>query len=141
MSDFELAYLLNEILNSSADRLIEFMTGLFAMLFASFVVGRKLSRGIVWTMIVLFTMFSTATIPMAIGTGARLAGVFRQIAAARATPGSDLDWVTVPPFDLSFAPWFVAVLLIGAYIGAILFLLQMRKGLSISDATAASNRT
>ena len=76
MSDFELAYLLNEILNSSADRLIEFMTGLFAMLFASFVVGRKLSKGIV----------------------------------------------------------------VGAYVGAILFLLQMRKGLSVIDTTTAQDR-
>lgn len=137
MSDFELAYLMNEILNASSSRLIEFMTGLFAMLVASYVAGPRLSRGVARLMIVLFTMFALATIFPAVGSTARLRAIFAEIGEARAIPGSALDWVTMPPFIINIAPWFVAVLLTGAYAGAIAFLLQIRKGEGVKEAASA----
>jgi hypothetical protein len=127
MSDFELVYLVNELLNSSAARLFDFMSGLFAMVIASYVVGAKLSRSIVWLMAALFSMFAAASIPPAVGSGARLAAVFRQVAQAQSEPGSTLGWVTVPPIPPGIIPWFVAVLLLGAYVGALIFLVQIRR--------------
>jgi len=126
MSDFELAYLVNETLNAGSSRMIEFMTGLFAMLVGSYVAGPKLSRGVVWLMMVLFTMFAIATILPAVGTAARMAAIFQLVNEAQSLPGSELSWVTTPPFNPAIFPWYVAALLSGAYAGAIVFLQQMR---------------
>jgi hypothetical protein len=131
MTDFELVYLLNEVFNTLFSTIMDYTTGLFAMLVASYLVASKLSRGMAGLIVALFSLFAFAMVPATIAAAARLAGVLAQASRVAAEPGSAIAFVFTNPFIVPFIAPTIAVLTVLSYIGGVVFFVQARRGHAI----------
>jgi len=131
MTEFELIYLFNEFFNTAFARPNDFLVGLFAMLAAAYFVAAKLSRSMAWLVVGLYTLFSMATIVPALAAIDRMVLASLQVQAAASEPGSDLTTLfSILPNRALVVPT-MTVLLIAAYIGALVFFFQARKAASV----------
>ena len=128
MSDFEIVTLFNDQLNTSFSRLNDFMVGLFALLVTAYMAGRDLPSRLAGLVVVLYTMFSTATVVAAILSFHRFALTAELVRAAGMETGSVLAVLfPVLPAPSLVTP-IVTILLVGAYLGGLGFFLQVRRG-------------
>ena len=122
MTDFEVAVLTNEFLNSLQGRIDTYLVGLFAMLMTSYFVAAKLSRLMAGLVIGLFSLYCVV-----LGY-ATYTSIWRvRVLVQEYTSGSNesFPWILeLPGFNPALA---IPVLLIGAYVGAIWFFFHARK--------------
>lgn len=122
MSEFEVAVLTNDFLDSLQGRIDTYLVGLFAMLITSYFVAAKLSRLMAGLVVSLFSLycvilgFATYTSIWRVGVLVRDYGP---------TSGESFPWILdLPGFDPTLA---IPILLIGAYFGAIWFFFHARR--------------
>lgn len=128
MSEFELISLFNQFFDDTFSRLVDFMTGTFAMLISAFFVGARLSKYMARLVVFLYTLFAIAT---AVPT---LAATFRFVMAANLLKerAADPDSLVREIF-LTFPNLYVIMpvmvsILAGCYVGTLAFFRQTRKG-------------
>ncbi len=127
MSDFEIVTLFNDLLNTSFARLSDFMVGLFALLITAYVAGRELSSRMAGLVILLYTLFSIATIVAAIASTHRFALAAGLVRRAGARDGSELSALfPMLPSPEVVTP-VITLLLLGAYVGGLSFFLLARR--------------
>jgi hypothetical protein len=126
MTDFEIVTLFNDLLNTSFARLNDFMVGLFALLITAYAAGRELSSRMAGLVILLYTLFSIATIVAAIASTHRFALAAGLVRRAGARDGSELSTLfPMLPSPEVVTP--VMTLLLGAYVGGLSFFLLARR--------------
>ena len=128
MTEFELITLFNEFFDDTFSRLVDFMTGTFAMLISAFFVGSRLPKVMARLVVLLYTLFAIATsVPT-------LAATFRFVRAANLLKERTSDPESiVGEIFLTFPNVYVVMpvmtlILIGCYAGALAFFHQARKG-------------
>ena len=122
MSDFEIAVLTNEFLNSLQGRIDAYLAGLFAMLVTSYFVAAKLNRIMAGLVVSLFSLYC-----FILGYAA-FTSIWRVTVLARnyvSTANEAFPWILdLPGFNPTVA---IPILLFGAYGGAIWFFFYARK--------------
>lgn len=122
MSDFEVAVLTNEFLDSLQGRIDTYLTGLFAMLISSYFVASKLSRAIAGLVVSIFSLYCLV---LGYATYTSLWRVGVLVRDYSSTSSGAFPWILdVPGFNPALV---IPLLLIGAYIGAIWFFFYARK--------------
>lgn len=128
MTEFELISLFNAFFNDTFSRLVDFMSGTFAMLISTFFVGARLSKNMARLVVFLYSLFAIAT---AVPT---LAATYRFVMAAKllqeraAMPHSVIGEI-FPTFPQLYVVMPVMILiLVGCYSGSLAFFHQTRKG-------------
>jgi hypothetical protein len=128
MTDYEIVTLFNELLNTSFARLNDFMVGLFALLVTAYFAGRQLSSRMAALLLALYTAFSLATITAAVASAHRFALAGDLVRAAAARPDSMLPQLfSMLPSPALVTP-VMGLLLVGAYLGGLVFFFQARRG-------------
>ena len=128
MTDFELIYLFNEFFNTTYARLNDYLVGLFGMLVVAHFVAPKLNRMMAGLIVVLYSIFSIATIIPAIAVADRFGLAAMQLKIAAEMPDSGLPgMIGILPSREIVTP-FMAVLLVAAYVTSLVFFFQARKG-------------
>ena len=127
MTDYELVYFLNECFNTLFSVFSFYMTGLFAMLVASYLAAAKLKRRMAGLVVGLFSLFAFATIPATVAATARLASVLAEADRRAAVPDSGIAFVFTSAVPVPYMVPTIAALLVGSYIGAIVFFVQARR--------------
>ncbi len=122
MSDYEIAALTNEFLNSLQGRIDTYLTGLFAMLITSYFVASKLSRAIAGLVICLFSLYSFVLGYAAYTSLWRVGVLVQEFSSTSSDP---FPWILVlPGFDPALV---MAAVLVAAYCGAIWFFFYSRR--------------
>lgn len=122
MTDFEVAILTNEFLDSLQGRIDTYLTGLFAMLVTSYFVASRLSRAIAGLVVGLFSLYCFI-LGYATFTAIWRVGVLVRDFGSASTESS--PWILdMPVFNPAVA---IPVLLIGAYFGAVWFFFYARR--------------
>jgi hypothetical protein len=127
MTEFDLLTLFNAFLDAMFGRLNDFMAGTFAMLIAAYFAGPRLSPKMAKLLVFLYTLFVVSTsVPVMMSTN-RFVRAAEQLELMSSRPGSFINELF--PFFPS-APVVLpvmATLLVGAYLGTLLFFIQARK--------------
>ena len=122
MSDFEVAVLTNDFLNSLQGRIDAYLTGLFAMLITSYFVASKLSWAIAGLVIGLFSLYCFVLGYAAYTSLWRVGVLVREFSS---TANESFPWILdLPGFDPTFV---IPALLVAAYCGAIWFFFYARR--------------
>lgn len=128
MTEFELITLFNEFFDDTFSRLVDFMTGTFAMLISTFFVGSKLSKNMARLVVSLYTLFAIATTVPTLAATYRFVRVATLLKERTSDPESLVSQIFVS-FPNSYVVMPVmALILIGCYAGTLAFFLQTRKG-------------
>lgn len=130
MSEYEKASLFVDFLNTSNFVFSNFMTLVFAMVAASFLIAHRMNRITAALFLALYTMgaFWTGFGVFAAFTDFSSLGVF--IHETAPPDGGDLRWLgPVGPFgkDMGAMPLAIGVLTALAYIGSLVFFILVRK--------------
>ncbi len=128
MTEYEVASLFNELFTAMLTAVETFMAALFAMLATAYFVAPKLTRIMSATIIGLFTLFSVEFIFFAFAASRRVAGFGSQLDSLVSPSGSDLSWLYFVPAVAPIVPAVVATILLAAYVAALIFFLQARRG-------------
>ena len=128
MTEYEVASLFNELFTAMLTAVETFMAALFAMLATAYFVASKLTRIMSATIIGLFTLFSVEFIFFAFAASRRVAGFGSQLESLVSPSGSDLSWLYFVPAVAPIVPAVVAAILLAAYVAALIFFLQARRG-------------
>ena len=122
MSDFEVAVLTNEFLNSLQGRIDTYLVGLFAMLVTSYFVAAKLSRLMAGLVVSLFSLYCVILGYATYTSIWRVKVLVRDYGSAS---DKSFPWILdLPGFDPALA---IPILLVGAYGGAIWFFFYARR--------------
>ena len=131
MSEFEKGVLFVEFLNTSNVIFASYMTLIFAMLTASWLLARRMSLMVAISALLLFTLGSLG---LGIGVFFWFSDFFALQAYIQSTssPSGDLRWLGPVgldnPVPLGFMQSLTAVLVIAGWLGAIGFFLVVRYG-------------
>lgn len=128
MTDFELVSLLNEVFNTAFSTLMDYTTGLFAMLVASYLVAARLKRSMAVLVVLLFSLFAFAMVPATIASAVRLAGILAQANRVATAPDSPISFVFTNSFVVPFIAPTIAALTVLSYVAALVFFFQARRG-------------
>lgn len=127
MSDYDLILLFNEFFNTTYARLNDFMTGLFAMLIAAYLVAPKLTRDMSALVVGLYVLFGLSTIVPALAATSRFVRTGAMLESAAAKPGSFLSEIVVSVPSGPIVMPVMGLLMLAAYFGALLFFFRARK--------------
>ncbi len=127
MSEYELISLFNEFFDDSFSRLADFMTGTFAMLVSAFFAGPRLSRNMAGLALFLYTLFAAATAVPTLAASFRFTQAAELLRIAGTEPGSLIPQIfPMLPSPVLVMP-VMTLILLGAYVGTVVFFLQSRK--------------
>lgn len=130
MTEFELISLFNEFFDDTFSRLVDFMTGTFAMLISTFFVGARLSKSMARLVVFLYTLFAMATAVPTLAATYRFVMVAKLLEERVALPDSLIGKI-FPAFpDLYVVMPVMVLILLGCYVGTLAFFHQTRKGLA-----------
>jgi len=131
MTDFEIAYLFSELVNSMTATSMNYATFLFAFLVASVAGAERLSRGMMiialsaYGVIMIITIFIFSR--MLLG----FSGLATQIRDMANEPGSSLGWHELryaPDIALTLAPGLAILIYLVAFVGSLYFFRECRRG-------------
>ena len=127
MTEFELISLFNEFFNTLFSRLNDFMAGTGARRISAFFVGSKLSSRMAGLIVLLYSLYSMATIVPTLAAAYRLVSAGDLLKAAAVEPGSMINQLfpVLPSATLVMPTMFV--LLIATYAGSLIFFSATRK--------------
>ncbi|MCP2669587.1 hypothetical protein NHF40_01430 [Maricaulaceae bacterium EIL42A08] len=131
MTEFEKGVLFVEFLNTSNVIFASYMTLIFAMLTASWLLARRMSLMVAISALLLFTL---GCLGLGIGVFFSFSDFFALQAYIQSTspPGGDLRWLGPvgldSPVPLGFMQALTAVLVLAGWLGAIGFFLVVRYG-------------
>ncbi len=130
MTDFELDYMFMERVAMGSATMMNYITLVFAMVTASYLVAHQLNRTMMITVLTLFSAFAMWITVISMNATIDMAAAAAVIADRASEEGSSLAWhaaakplakATVP-----FAPIVGVILHLGAYMGTIWFFFQAR---------------
>lgn len=127
MTEIDLLNLFNTFMDAMFARLNDFMAGTFAMLIAAYFAGPRLSPKMAKLLIFLYTLFVVSTaIPIMMSTN-RFVRAAEQLEMIANRPGSIVNELF--PFfpSASVVLPIMATLIVGGYLGTVLFFVQARK--------------
>ena len=127
MSDYELLSLFYQIVDTSTSSFANFMTIVFAMLVAGYLVAHQLDRIATTLVILIFTVACAGISNEMRGLAANMALVAHEIAAQSQQPGSSLGWhpaANGQSFD--FIQYILVILASLIYMGTLWFFLRSR---------------
>lgn len=127
MTEFELLTLFNEFFDATFARLNDFMAGTFAMLITAYFAGAKLNRKMTALVVLLYTLFAIATVTPVLMATNRFVRAADQLKVASIRPDSIIgDLFPIFPSETLVMPT-MAILLLGAFAGTLVFFFQARK--------------
>ena len=131
MTDFELYYLVLENTSTAFSIFTTYLTIIFAFLVAGHLMGHKISTGMTVVMIALFSLASLICVMVAVRAAEGMAGLAGLISKAIADGQSNLSWMPYGSPNSRVASTMLQtgflVLLVLAYIGALVFFFQQRR--------------
>jgi len=128
MTEFELITLFNEFFDDTFSRLVDFMTGTFAMLISTFFVGSRLPKVMARLVVLLYTLFSIATSVPTLAATYRFVQVANLLKERASDPESLVGEIFLTFPNVYVVMPVMALILMGCYAGTLAFFHQARKG-------------
>jgi len=131
MTDYELAYLFLETVNTINEIIVNFSGMLFAFLVASALAAQRMSRGLVGVSLFLFSVIQFVLILQTKRSFESFSGLALRIKEEALVAGMDLQWHAVlnsPAFVFEWVPTLATVVLLVCYAAAIYFFFLCRRG-------------
>jgi hypothetical protein len=129
MSEFEMAYLQNDIMIALGSAVSYYFTMLTAFLVASYTVAHRLTRSMVAVVVSIFVLAATGSIVMIFRITQSLSGLAGEMRAFAAA-GKGLKWHFVtqaPEWSLTMSRYVGTALFIAAAAGAVYFFFHSRR--------------
>lgn len=135
MTDYELAYLFFEAVQTTNGTMSNFMTLVFGMVVASYLAAHRLDRIMMWLSLAIYSLFALGFINEIFSASSDFArlGVF--LSERGQDPDADLGWFgpVSNAAPMVAIPWIILTMILGAYIGSMAFFFQARKANLSSD--------
>lgn len=131
MTEFETAYMFNEIVNSMSTMSMNFAALLFAFLVASVAGANRLSRGMAVLALSAYVVVVTVTIFIFSRLVLSFGGLSLQIRDMANEPGSSLAWHELrhaSDVTLTLVPYLTILIYVGAFVGSLYFFRECRRG-------------
>ncbi len=130
MTDYEYAYLFNEVMNTLVTNMMHYASIVFAMLVTAYLIGAQLSKLMTWIVITLFTLFCSVFLLVS-NAQVRDAVELSIVMSERAVPGSALEFHNAGRsdpelFGILLGSSYIGIMVI-AYVGAMLFFFHARR--------------
>jgi len=122
MNELDLVVAIRDTSDSASLHFMNFVSGLFGFVLASHFVGPRLSRINLGILIALFSAFSLITGSAAFSRLNMVLGLYEQLSTL---PDTKLPLPTIAAS--SYSPTLVLILVLLAYVGGVLFLLEARR--------------
>jgi len=129
LSNFELAYLLIETANLGSNLFLGAVTIMTGFVVIGLFFGQMLNRTMTGLLVGGYTLVMLGTTAQLNRLWANFLGLALEIRARHAETGA-FEWhaiVHTPEVLLNFAPYFITLVIVGAYVGTLAFFFQTRK--------------